>query len=79
MDTKGQLISKANCPAVNSSKKQTNEFVFTTIRHVLVLFLEEIEDTKKTFQNYLAFNVLLPQYVYSDVHQTCNEKEEKPQ
>ena len=26
---KGQLISKANCQAVNSSKKQKNEFVFT--------------------------------------------------
>ena len=26
---KGQLISKANCQAVNSSKKRTNEFVFT--------------------------------------------------
>ena len=26
---KGQLISKANFQAVNSSKKQTNEFVFT--------------------------------------------------
>ena len=25
---KGQLISKANCQAVNSSKKRTNEFVF---------------------------------------------------
>ena len=27
--TKGQLISKANCQAVNSSKKQTNDFVST--------------------------------------------------
>ena len=26
---KGQLISKANCQAVNSSKKRRNEFVFT--------------------------------------------------
>ena len=52
---KGQLISKANCQAVNSSKKRTNEFVFTTMRHVFVWFLEEIEDTNKTFQNYLTF------------------------
>ena len=53
---KGQLISKANCRAVNSSKKRTNEFIFTTMRRVFVRFLEEIEDTKKiTFQNYLAF------------------------
>ena len=28
---KGQLISKANCQAVNSSKKRPNEFVFTTM------------------------------------------------
>ena len=48
---KGQLISKANYQAVNSSKKQTNEFVFTTMRRVFVRFLEEIEDTKKTFRN----------------------------
>ena len=27
-----------------------NEFVFTTMRFVFVRFLEEIEDTKKTFQ-----------------------------
>ena len=45
--TKGQLISKANCQAVNSSKKRTNEFIFTTMRRVFVGFLEEIEDTKK--------------------------------
>ena len=47
--SKGQLISKANCQAVNSSLKQMNEFVFTTMRRVFVCFLEEIEDTKKTF------------------------------
>ena len=41
MDTKGQLISKANCQAVNSSK-----------------FLEEIEDSKKAFRNYLTFSRL---------------------
>ena len=46
---KGQLISKGNCQTVISSKKRTNEFVFTTLRRVLVRFLEEIEDTKKTF------------------------------
>ena len=37
---KGQLISKANCQTMNSSKKLTNEFVFTSRRHVFVLFLE---------------------------------------
>ena len=30
-NAKGQLISKANCQAVNSSKKRTNEFVFKNL------------------------------------------------
>ena len=34
---KGQLISKANCQPVNSSKKGTNEFIFTTMRRVFRL------------------------------------------
>ena len=55
-DIKGQLISKANCQAVNSSKKRTNEFVFTTMRRVFVCFLEEIEDSKKAFRNNLTFS-----------------------
>ena len=54
---KGQLISKANCQAVNSSKKRTKEFVFTTMRHVFVHFLEGINDTKKTFRNYLTISI----------------------
>ena len=54
--TKGQLISKANCQAVNSSKKWTNEFVFTSMRRVFVCFLEEMEDSKKVFWNYLTFS-----------------------
>ena len=53
----GQLISKANCQAVNSSKKRTNEFVFTSMRRVFVRFLEEIEDSKKAFRNYLTFTL----------------------
>ena len=44
---KGHLISKANCQAVNSSKKRMNVLVFITMRRVFVRFLEEIEDTKK--------------------------------
>ena len=48
---KGQLIWKANCQAMNSSKKWTNEFVFTTMRRAFVRFLEEIETNKKTFRN----------------------------
>ena len=47
---KGQLISKANCETVNSSKKQTNEFVFTSMRRVFVRFLEESSARKKRFE-----------------------------
>ena len=32
LDSKGQLISKANCQGKDSSKKRTNEFVFTSMR-----------------------------------------------
>ena len=56
LHSKGQLILKANCQAVNSSTKRMNEFVITTMRRVFVRFLEEIEDTKRTFQNYLTFS-----------------------
>ena len=52
---KGQLISKANCQAVNSSWKQTNEFVFNSMLGVFVCFLEEIEESKKAFRNYRTF------------------------
>ena len=44
--TKGHLISKANCQAEDSSKRGTNEFVFTSMRR---RFLEEIDDSKKAF------------------------------
>ena len=52
---KDQLISKTNCQAVNSSIIRTNDFVFTCFLCIFVRFLEEIEDTKKTFRNYLTF------------------------
>ena len=41
---------------MNSSKKRTNEFVFTTVRCVFVRFLEEIEHSKEAFRNYLTFS-----------------------
>ena len=47
MITKGQLISKANCQAEDSSKKQTNGFVFTSMRRVFVRFFEESLARKK--------------------------------
>ena len=46
---KGQLISKKNCQAEDSSKKRTNEFVFTSMRRVFVRFFEESSARKKTF------------------------------
>ena len=52
---KGQLISKANCQAEDSSKKRTNEFVFTSMRRVFVRFFEESSARKKTFRDYLTF------------------------
>ena len=48
--TKGQLISKANCQAEDSSKKRTNEFVFTIMRLVFLCFLEESLARKKRFE-----------------------------
>ena len=48
-DTKGQLISKANYKALNSSKKRMNEFVLTSMGCVFVPFLEEIEDSNNAF------------------------------
>ena len=51
LNSKGQLILKANCQAKDSSKKWTNEFVFTSMRRVFVRFLEEIEDIRNAFRN----------------------------
>ena len=53
--SKGLFISKANCQALNSSKDRTNEFGFTSMGRGFVCFLEEIEDSKKAFRNYLTF------------------------
>jgi len=39
--------------------KQTIEFIFTSMRRVFVHFLEEIEDSKKAFRNYLTFKKIL--------------------
>ena len=47
---KGQLISKANCQAEDSSKKRTNEFIFTSMRCVFVRFLEESSARKNRFE-----------------------------
>ena len=82
---KGQLISKANCQAMNSSKKRTNEFVFTSMRHVFVRFLGESSARKKRFEIYwpLADNfksgstvvasLICPPLVYS-MTDSCDAK-----
>ena len=44
---KGQLISKTNCQAEDSSKERTNEFVLTSMWRVFVCFLEESSARKK--------------------------------
>ena len=53
--TKGQTKSKLFFQADVSSKKRTNEFYITTMKPqvdlFLFVFLEEIEDNKKTFRN----------------------------
>ena len=58
---KGQLISKTNCHAEDSSKKRTNQFVFTSMRRVFVRFFEESSSRKKTFRDYLTFKHALDQ------------------
>ena len=60
---KGQIISKWFLMSSISSKK-TNEgirlyYYDTPCRLVFVRFLEEIEDTKKPFRNYLTFKCQL--------------------
>ena len=54
--SKGQLISKTDCEAMDSSKKRTNEFVFTSMRRVFVRFLEESLGLTICFRNYLTFS-----------------------
>ena len=44
---KSEIIFSSNV----SSKEQTKEFNLSTMRLVFIRFVEEIEDTKKTFQN----------------------------
>ena len=56
MVRKVQLISKTNCQAMDSSKKRTNEFVFTSMRRVFVRFFEESLGLTICFRNYLTFN-----------------------
>ena len=60
-ESKGQLISEGLFGILNSSKKRTKKFdlimYYTSGRLVFIRFLEEFEDTKKTFRNQLTFKV----------------------
>ena len=47
---KGQLISKANCQAVNSSKKRTNEFILTSSRVFWSFFWKRLNTPKSHFE-----------------------------
>ena len=59
---------------MNSSKKQMNEFVFTTMRRVFVRFLEEIEDSKKAFRNYLTFSAFIQLHLaFHEILKTLGE------
>ena len=83
---KGQIISKLLLVSSDSSKKQTNEFVFfclTVLKtNLFVRFLEESEDTKKPFRNYLTFSlgwnacilipILLPPSIYTIFSKSSN-------
>ena len=57
--SKGQIISKQLLASSDSSKQRTNEFMFfclTVLKtNLFVCFLEESEDAKKFFRNYLTF------------------------
>ena len=55
--SKGHLILKANSQAKDSPKKRTNEFIFTSMRHVFVRFLGESSARTKTFRDYLTFKI----------------------
>ena len=57
---KGQLITKANFHAVNSSKKRTNEFVFTTMQCVFFVLWKKLKTPKRHFNiNWPLSNIIL--------------------
>ena len=48
---KGQLILKAKCQAMNSSKRRRNELVFTTMQRVFGFFWKTLKTTKRHFES----------------------------
>ena len=71
MFSKSHLISKGLFAILNSSKKCMKQFDHITVRqkktNLFVRFLEESEDTEKSFRNYLTFICL-----FSLDHQNCH-------
>ena len=53
---KGQVISKRFLGSSISSKKRTNEFVFTAMQCVFVRFWKKLKTPKKIFRNYMTFS-----------------------
>jgi len=78
--TKGQIISKRPLVTSDSPKKRTNKFGFfclTVLKtNLFVRFLEESENTKKSFRNYLTFNKKKILFVCFDGPQNCTTPEE---
>ena len=50
LESKGQLIAKANCQAREFFQKRTNEFVFTTMQRVFVHFWKKLKTPKRHFE-----------------------------
>jgi hypothetical protein len=79
---KGQIISKGHFVFFNSSKKRTKNFCPSRLGQEFEFsssFFGRIEDTKKTFWNWLTFNVHQPlQYVLEcslgTIHILCQQK-----
>ena len=70
---KGQIISKRLLLSSDSSKIRTNEFGFffclTVLKtNLFVRFLEESEDTKKSFRSYLTFRSALKRTPMQDFY-----------
>ena len=64
---KGQLISKTNCQADDSSKKRTNEFVFTKGQIISKAFFVFLTSPKKTNKRMKKFDLILLWYNKSNL------------
>ena len=53
-------------------KNECNFLFFTTYQLVFVLFLEEDEDTKKTFRNYLSIVLAISHWIFGKHPNICS-------